>query len=739
MMYVTTMWRRRGGLHRRPKQKAPTTTGALSRGWHLLPRAVPYLRPYRRFAVLSVLLTIVSAAAALAEPWPLAFIVDTVLAQRPPPELITSLVGDGSGALILFAVGASLLLTLLAGGLMVLNDYLTTSVDLRMVLDFRSDLFRNAQRLSLTFHDDNRTGMLMYRINQQAASLGAIVVALPAFAQSGLTVLGMIYITYRIDPHLAMLAVAVVPFVYYSTTAYANRVEPRLLKVRELEGNNLSIVHEAMAMLRVVVTFGRERHEYRKFRQQGEQAVDARINLTVRQTAFQLLVNFITAVGSVTVLGVGAYQVLRGQITAGELLIVLAYVAAVYTPLEQMTHSMMTMQEQFIGFKHALDLLDTEPEIKEKPAAVSLDRARGEIVFEHVDFSYPARPNTLKDVCFHVPAGSAVAVIGPTGAGKSTLASLLPRLYDVTDGCIRLDGHDLRDLALESLRDQFSIVLQEPLLFSGSIAENIAYGRPGCSQDEIETAAQAANAHEFIMRLPQKYETPLGERGAKISGGERQRIAVARAFLRDAPILILDEPTSSIDSRTEGVILEALERLMVGRTTLMIAHRLSTVRRADKILVLNRGELVEQGTHDELVADGGLYRQLWQAQQMHDDRVMSEQHADAEDVEEAMIEELATDPVAAAARVSPAPAVPARAAPARDGPQPLPPFAHRASSGRLNGFGRHAEAAFTGARRLQLLARQTWNRARADAPPAAGSERPAGATTRSAHDKVRSG
>jgi len=577
-----------------------------------------------------VLLTVVSAAVALAEPWPLAFIVDTVLAQRPAPEWIADIVGDGAGALILFAVVASLLLTLVAGGLAILNDYLNTAIDLRMVLDFRSDLFRNAQRLSLTFHDDNRTGMLMYRINQQASSLGQIVVALPAFAQSGLTVVGMLYIAYRIDPLLAMLAVAVVPFVYYSTIAYANRVEPRLLKVRELEGNNLSIVHEAMAMLRVIVTFGRERHEFQKFRRQGEESVNARIHLTVRQTAFQLLVNFITAVGSVAVLGVGAYQVLRGRITAGELLVVVAYVASVYTPLEQMTHSMMTMQEQFIGFKHALDLLDTEPEIKEKPGAVALDRSRGQLTFDRVGFSYPTRPNTLKNVSFNVAAGSAVAVIGPTGAGKSTLASLLPRLYDVSQGCVCLDGHDVRDLALESLRAQFSIVLQEPLLFSGSIAENIGYGKPGATQEEIEQAARAANAHDFITRLPLKYQTQLGERGAKISGGERQRVAVARAFLRDAPILILDEPTSSIDSRTEGVILEALERLMMGRTTLMIAHRLSTVRSADQILVMNRGELVQQGTHDELVASGGLYRQLWEAQTLERRRAEREQRPELE-------------------------------------------------------------------------------------------------------------
>lgn len=615
--------------------------GALSRGWKLLPRALPYLRPYRWPAAMSVLVTAVLSAAALAEPWPLAFIVDTVLAQRPAPQWLTSVVGDGRGTLILVAVLASLALTALSGAFLVLNDYLLTTVDQRMVLDFRSDMFRHVQRLSQTFHDDSRTGLMMYRINDQASSLGQIIVALPAFAQSLLTIAGMTYITYRIDPHLAQLATAVVPFVYYSTTSYANRVEPRLLKVRGLEGQNLAIVHEAMAMLRVVVTFGREKHEYERFRRQGEETVDARIRLTVRQTAFQLLVNMITAVGTATVLGVGAYQVLRGRITAGELLVVLAYVAAVYAPLEQMTHSMMTMQEQFLGLRYALELLDTPPEIRDKPDAKQVERVRGDVTFENLSFSYPTRPDTLRSVSFHLPAGSAAAIIGPTGAGKSTLASLLPRLYDPSAGRVLIDGDDVRDLSLDSLRSQFSVVLQEPLLFSGSIADNIGYGRLGASQDEIEEAAKAANAHEFISRLPDGYRTELGERGAKISGGERQRIAVARAFLRDAPILILDEPTSSIDSRTESVILEALDRLMVGRTTIMIAHRLSTVRHADKILVLNQGQLVEQGTHEELVACEGLYRQLWEAQTWERRRKQVAERFGAEPPDGATIEELA--------------------------------------------------------------------------------------------------
>jgi ABC-type multidrug transport system fused ATPase/permease subunit len=286
----------------------------------------------------------------------------------------------------------------------------------------------------------------------------------------------------------------------------------------------------------------------------------------------------------------------------------------VYQPLEQMSATISTLQEQFVNVRGALDLRDARVEVEDAPDAIEIDRARGRIAFEGVHFSYQRRVDTLKDISFEAQAGQRVAIVGPTGAGKTTLISLLPRFYDPARGRILLDGIDIRKLTLRSLRRQISIVLQEPLLFSSSIAENIRYGRLGASTEEVVEAAKNANAHDFIMRLPDKYETKLGERGAMLSGGERQRISVARAFLKDAPICILDEPTSSIDSRTEAVILDSLERLMVGRTTFMIAHRLSTVRNADLILVLNHGELVEQGTHDELLGRESLYQTLHIAQ-----------------------------------------------------------------------------------------------------------------------------
>jgi ABC-type multidrug transport system fused ATPase/permease subunit len=381
-----------------------------------------------------------------------------------------------------------------------------------------------------------------------------------------------------------------------------------------MEGESLSIVHEAISMLRVIVAFGREPFEYRRFRDQGLRAVDARVDVTVRQTLFSLVVNMTTALGTAAVLGLGAYRVLEGKLFVGDLLVIMAYIAAVYQPMEAITHTMGTVQDKIASQRVAFNLLDTEPEIKEPARPAPLESFSGAVEFQVVSFSYKGRTDTLKDISFRAAPGQRVAIVGPTGAGKTTLISLLPRFYDPSAGTIQLDGVDIRSLRLHDLRAQISLVLQEPLLFSGTIADNIRYGRLEADDDEVIEAARAANAHDFVMRLPKQYETELGERGAKLSGGERQRLCVARAFLKNAPVLILDEPTSSIDSRTEAVILEALDRLMVGRTSFMIAHRLSTVHDADLMLVLDHGRLVQRGSHDELLRQDGLYRQLHEMQ-----------------------------------------------------------------------------------------------------------------------------
>ena len=584
--------------------------------WNTLPRTWPYLRPYRSLGALALLFTIVAAGVALAEPWPLAILVDSVLGQREPPGIAEFIFGGKPGkyALLAFVVGLGLLLSLLTHGIAVGADWVLAKLEQRMVLELRSDLFAHCERLSLAFHDDRMTGQLMNQINMQASAIGVIVVAFPPIFQALLTLLGMFVVTMLISWKIALVALVAVPFIWYSLGLYGTRIVPRLQRVQALEWGSLSIVHEAMAMLRVIVAFGREDHEYRRFRSQGETAVEERIKLTVRQTLFSLAVTTATAFGTALVLGFGAWSVIQREITVGELLVLIAYVAAIYQPLEQISAAISELNEQFVQFNSSLDLLDTEWEVKEVSDAIDLGRARGQVTFERVSFAYKGREDTLKNISFAAHAGQRVAIVGPTGAGKSTLSNLLIRYYDPKDGRVLIDDVDIRQLKLASLREQLSVVLQEPLLFSGTIADNIRYGKLDATLDEIVEAAKAANAHEFIERQPQGYKTQLGERGAQLSGGERQRIAVARAFIKDAPILILDEPTSSIDSRTEEVILDALEELMKDRTSFMIAHRLSTVRDADLILVVEDGEIVEQGSHEELLEQEGVYQQLHAAQ-----------------------------------------------------------------------------------------------------------------------------
>jgi ATP-binding cassette subfamily B protein len=594
--------------------------------WSTLPRAFPYVRPYRKLAVLSIVFTFVGVAVSLAAPWPLAIMIDNVLGGQPGGGVgtverkhrgaIEFLLGShpSLNTLLVFVVLAGFTITLVMHAVTVLSHWAGAKLEQRMVLDLRSDLFDHCLRLSLTFHDSRLTGQLMNQINIQAAALGTIILAFPPILQAVLTLVGMFVVTVLIDWQIALVSLVAVPLIWWSLGLYGTRIVPRLQRVQTLEWQSLSIVHEAMAMLRVIVSFGRERHEFRRFRDQGEVAVDERVKLTVSQTLFSLAVSTATALGSGLVMGFGAWHVIHHRISVGELLVLVAYVAAIYQPLEEISNTIGDLNAHFVQFNSCVDLLNIEPEVKDAPDAIEMGRSAGAVSFEGVGFAYAGRHDTLKDVSFRAGRGQRVAIVGPTGAGKTTLMSLLIRFYDPREGRILIDDVDVRQIKLASLREQITVVLQDPLLFTGTIAENIRYGKLGASMDEVMAAARAANAHEFIQCLPQGYETVLGERGADLSGGERQRIAVARAFIKDAPILVLDEPTSSIDSQTEGVILDALEELMEGRTSFMIAHRLSTIRDADLILVVQHGRVVQQGSHEELVAAEGIYRELHDAQ-----------------------------------------------------------------------------------------------------------------------------
>jgi ATP-binding cassette subfamily B protein len=585
-------------------------------GWTLfrtLPRTLPYLRPYRKRGILSVALTLFAAVTALAQPWPLATMLDTISGHKSPTRFLLFGASNKYTVLVI-AVTVGFLITVVSHGLTVMNSYVDTRLEQEMILDFRSDLFDHAQRLSLTFHDARRTGELMSRINYQAAALGSVVMAFPPLAQSLLTIIGMATIALLLNWKIALISMSALPLIYYALGLYGTKIVPRLERVQALEWQSLSIVSEAMSMLRVIVSFGRQGYEYRRFRDQGETAVDERVKLTVRQTAFTLGVQTATALGTALVFGFGFAAVFRGEITVGTLIILLYYVSSIYAPLEAISSTVGSLNQHLVQLRSSFELLDLEPEVKESADAIAPERAIGGVRFEDVSFTYSGRAHTLEDIAFSVDAGQCIAVVGPTGAGKTTLMSLLLRFYDPQRGRILIDDVDIRKLTFGALRDRISVVLQEPMLFSGTIADNIRYGRLDATRDEVTIAARAANAHDFIERLPQGYDMEVGERGAGLSGGERQRICVARAFIKDAPILILDEPTSSIDSKTEAIILDALDDLMVGRTTFMIAHRLSTVRHADHIVVLDHGRIVEQGTHDELIEANSLYRQLYELQ-----------------------------------------------------------------------------------------------------------------------------
>ena len=403
----------------------------------------------------------------------------------------------------------------------------------------------------------------------------------------------MVYVTARLNWPLAIVAMSIFPLLIAMPKIYDRRMRGKYTSIKELESSTLGIVHEVLTALRVVKAFGREDHEQQRFVAQSSAGMGARIRLALVESAFGLLNNLVTAIGTALVLYIGVRGVLAQHLTLGELLMVIAYLTQLYGPLTAIGDKVIALQSFRASIQRAFELLDEVPEVAERPQARPLKRATGAVELQRVAFAYDSEHLILEDVSFAIPAGTRLGIAGRTGAGKSTLVSLLMRFYDPSAGRILLDGVDLRDYKIADLRNQFAIVLQEPLLFSTSIAENIAYGRPGASFHDIVEAARVANAHDFIRALPDGYDTLVGERGMRMSGGERQRIALARAFLKDAPILILDEPTSAIDVKTEAMIMEAMQRVMAGRTTFMIAHRLSTLDVCDARIVMEYGRLIE--------------------------------------------------------------------------------------------------------------------------------------------------
>jgi ATP-binding cassette subfamily B protein len=570
-----------------------------TRDWTLIRRLSSEARPHAALVATLLLVTLLSTPVALLGPVPLKIAVDSVIGSQALPGFLAAVLPDAvaksTGALLVFAAGLTVAVALL-GKLQALGSSLLNSVIReRMVLGFRSRLFRHAQRLSLSYHDTRGTSDSVYRIQYDASALQYIILdGVIPFVSAGVTLIAMLAITFRLDWQLTLAALVVAPPLVLLTRAYRPRLRQQSRNVKALESSALSVVQEVLSSLRVVQAFGQEDQEESRFTTRFRDGMLARIRLLLIEGSLGLLLGLTTAIGSAFVLYLGVRHVLEGSLTLGTLLLLMSYLSQLYTPLRTISRKYSSMQSHLASAERAFELLDQRPEVKEAPRARSLHCCRGDVRFERVSFAYePGRP-VLEDVDFRVDAGSRVGIVGRTGSGKSTLVSLLMRFYDPTAGRILLDGTDLRDYRLADLRSQFAIVLQDSVLFSTSVAENIAYARPDTQADEIVAAARAANAHDFIESLPQGYDSPVGERGLQLSGGERQRIALARAFLKDAPVLILDEPTSAIDVRTETSILEATERLMAGRTTFLIAHRLHTLEGCDVRLTVAGGR-VERG------------------------------------------------------------------------------------------------------------------------------------------------
>ncbi|MDQ3657852.1 MAG: ABC transporter ATP-binding protein/permease [Chloroflexota bacterium] len=591
----------------------------------VLARLLTYVGRYKGRILLASLCSVLGVAVELLRPWPVQIVVDYVLNEDTKPAWLTSLSTWLPGAesrqgLLVWSVGTAVGITVAGAALSLVTLNLTVAVAQRLVFDLSMDLFSKLQRLSLAYHRRNPLGDLLQRASQDVFVVYFLVanVALPG-AVSLLALGGMFLIMAQLDLGLALLALAIVPLLAATLGIFARPMDTTTNHQYATQGAVMSLLEQSLSNVKVIQGFARETYVQQKMEERARTMGDA-YGAAVRVSgAYGLLTAALTGVAAAVLLGVGGSRVISGQLTIGELLVFLGYLAAFYGPVTQLTSAVGYAVQVAARGRRVLEVLEAEEEVRERPGARDLGRARGEVVFDEVSFGYAAESKDearplLFDISLSASRGQITAIIGATGAGKTSLLGLLTRFYDPLRGRVLIDGHDIRDVTLQSLRENVALVLQEPFLFPMSVAENIGFGRPGASRDEIIAAARAAHADEFIRRLPEGYDSLIGEKGASLSGGERQRISIARALLKDAPILILDEPTSALDAATEAKIFEAISHLMRDRTTFIISHRLSTIRRADQILALDEGRIVERGTHEFLLAKGDLYADLYRRQ-----------------------------------------------------------------------------------------------------------------------------
>ena len=555
------------------------------------------VRPERLRIAGTVGFSLLATPLMLLTPFPIKLAVDNVIDDRPVSGLLEtvlpSTVTESDTGLLTTAAILLLLIWSLAQLQVFGGRVLQAYTGERVMLGYRTKLFRHIQQLSLAYHDAGGPADSVYRIHNDAMSVRYLAVdALVKLSTGAVTLAGMLVVTALIDWQLSLLAVVIVPLLWLLLMVNRKRLRARALEVKELESSALSVVQEVLGALRVVKAFGQEDREHERFTGCAKDGMRARIRYEIASGVLGLGIGLALAAGVAAFLFVGVRHVQSGVITLGELILLLSYLGQLYEPLRSISELAGMLQSHLASAERVYRLLDEVPDVRERPDARRIGRAYGTVVFDDVSFGYGDREEVLHGISFALDRGTKLGIAGTTGAGKTTLVSLLLRFYDPTTGRILLDGIDLRDYRLEDLRRQMSVVLQEPVLFSTSIAANIAYANPGASAAELQVAARAANAHDFIQALPHGYETNVGERGMRLSGGERQRISLARAFLRDAPLLVLDEPTSSVDPGTEGEIMEALDRLTTDRTTIVIAHRSSTLEHCNAQLTIEGGRVV---------------------------------------------------------------------------------------------------------------------------------------------------
>lgn len=580
-------------------------------------RVLKYYRGFFGATLLGLIFSLASIGLNLLKPWPLKIIVDWVIprfslgAQVKWPDSAPWWLQDAKTVVALLCV-ALVAIQMLWAVCNYLSNYIFVKIGLQALLNLRTELYAHLQRLSLKFHDTRRSADSSFRVAYDSQSIQTIYnKGFTNIFTSGITLLGTFVIMLRLDWQLTLLSLVIIPFLIGTIYFFANRIRRESTSIQEHESAVLTQAQEGLSAIRMVHAFGREEFEVSQFHQQARGSLQANLRLNATNVRSALIISTLVVIATAGMYYLGTMHVLRGTLSLGSLLVFTAYLLMLYQPLESLTYTAWAMEGATAGARRCFEILDRQDDVVDSPKAVAIEKTKGAISFQNASFGYNSTREILSNISLEIAPNQIVALVGGTGAGKSTLVSLVPRFYDPTAGHLTLDGRDIREITKKSLRQQIAIVLQDTLLFSTTVRENIAYGRPGANDEEIREAARRAQADEFISKLPDAYESQVGERGGHLSVGQRQRIGIARAFLKNAPILLLDEPTSALDPTTESAIMETIKELMRGRTTIIITHRIATIHGVDQILVLDNGRVVEQGRGPELVARGGVYAKLY--------------------------------------------------------------------------------------------------------------------------------